>query len=207
MMNGRHLPAGQQGMPQDMGRRRQYNQNQNLQYQHGGPIPYGYMNPYQPNYYPQQQLPPQYHNAGPQYQYGPYVPPPPHIRSPPPMQHYAHPPMPQHAYARSQPSPAMAAPYQPPPPSQTPPSTLSTHTVPAPMTPPTPQTTLSVPQYSPSQEVPQSPFRPPVRNPTPYFNFLLIKIVTMAITSRSSLARKKDPTEEETTSPTICRTR
>src|SRR5262249_26236457 len=100
MMNGRHLPAGQQGMPQDMGRRRQYNQN--VQYQQAGPIPYGYMAPYSANYYASQQMPPPYHNAAVPYQYGPYAPPLPHIRSPPPpMPHYANPPMPQHAYPRS----------------------------------------------------------------------------------------------------------
>jgi ubiquitin carboxyl-terminal hydrolase 10 len=168
MMNGRHLPAGQQGMPPDMGRRRQYNPNPNPQFQQGVPMGYGYMNPYHAAYYPPQQLPPHYHSAAVPYQYGPYPPPPPHVRSPPPMQHYAHPPIPQHhPYPRSQPSPAMAAPYQPPPPPpppQTPPSTHSSHTVPGPMTPPTPQTTLSVPPSSPPPEVPRTPFRAPVRN-------------------------------------------
>ncbi|KAF4627752.1 hypothetical protein G7Y89_g10403 [Cudoniella acicularis] len=156
MMNSRHLPAGQ--MPPDVGRRRQYNQNQ--QYPPTAQMYNAYMNPYNnANYYPQQ-LPPQYHNAGMPHQYSPY---PPYVRSPPPpMQHYAHPPMPQQQYPpRPQQSPAISTPYQPPPP-QTPSSTQSTHTVPGPMTPPTPQTAISVAPSSPPQEPPRELFRAPL---------------------------------------------
>jgi hypothetical protein len=166
MMNGRHLPAGQQNMPQDMGRRRQYNQGQQ-QYQPTGPVYNGYMNPYHANnnYYPpqyQQQYPLQYQHAGNPYSQNPYPPPPPHVRSPPPTQHYGHPQMQQPSYPRPQPSPAISAPYQQPPPLQTPPSTHSSHTIPGPMTPPTPQIALSVAAASPPPQAPRLLFTPPV---------------------------------------------
>lgn len=165
MMNGRHLPAGQQNMPQDMGRRRQYNQG-HQQYQPTGPVYNGYMNPYHANnnYYPpqyQQQYPLQYQHAGNPYSQSPYPPPPPHVRSPPPTQHYGHPQMQQPSYPRPQ-TTAISAPYQQPPPLQTPPSTHSSHTVPGPMTPPTPQNTLSVVAASPPPAAPRMLFTAPV---------------------------------------------
>ena len=161
-MNGRHLPAGQQNMQQDMGRRRPYNQNQ--QYPLAGPMYNGYMQPYQANYYPQQQYPPQhYHNPNMPPPYAPY---PPYVRSPPPvMQHYAHPPIPQQNFPRPQPSPAMVPPYQPPPP-QTPPSTHSSYTIPAPMTPPTPHTSFTT--ASPQAQPTRSTFRAPVSRVVPH---------------------------------------
>ncbi|KAG0652238.1 Ubiquitin-specific-processing protease 3 [Hyphodiscus hymeniophilus] len=156
MMNGRHLPAGQQNMQQDMGRRRPYNQSQ--QYPAPAPIYNGYMQqPYHANYYPQQFPPQHYHSPGMPPPYAPY---PPYVRSPPPtIQHYAHPALPQQNFARPQPSPAVAPPYQPPPP-QTPPSTHSSHTIPASETPPTPHTTAST--SSPLLQAPRSTFRAPL---------------------------------------------
>ncbi|KAG9238417.1 hypothetical protein BJ875DRAFT_48322 [Amylocarpus encephaloides] len=158
MMNGRHLPAGQ---PPD-GRRRTYNQNNNhQQYPPGQQMYNSYMHPYNANYYPQQHLPPPYHNRSIPYQHQfNSHPQPPYVRSPPPsIPHYPHPPIPRpqpHSQPplrytpRPQQSPVVVSTssvYQtppPPPPPRTPnSSTQSSQLAPGPMTPVTPQTTLS----------------------------------------------------------------